>query len=204
MTARYHRLIFAVLPILPLVLFAACDFGKVDQGRVVKFDRESGSVTIIRDLRNDSQNPDYSFLPAQVYTLPEDPTETGPEPKAGLRMKLDTRKNQITVYDPEAGDFETITYTLLQQKENIGKEDPAVYDASEKKARRFPVVDREKKTITVYSSRQKTFTTFSLTEKYFSLPDFTWDAGDEVRIYYKQEGKALRFMNITKTDIYKK
>ena len=27
---------------------------------------------------------------------------------------------------------------------------------------------------------------------------------DEVRIYYKKPGEALRFMNISKTDIYKK
>lgn len=28
--------------------------------------------------------------------------------------------------------------------------------------------------------------------------------GDMVRIYYKEDGKALRFMNVTRTDIYKK
>jgi hypothetical protein len=28
--------------------------------------------------------------------------------------------------------------------------------------------------------------------------------GDEMRIYYKQEGKASRVMNVSKTDIYKK
>jgi len=47
-------------------------------------------------------------------------------------------------------------------------------------------------------------TTFSLPDEYFGLPDSTWDAGDEVRVYYKLEGKAARFMNISKTDIYKK
>jgi len=36
------------------------------------------------------------------------------------------------------------------------------------------------------------------------MPENTWDAGDEVRIYYKEAGKALRFMNISKTDIFKK
>ena len=35
-------------------------------------------------------------------------------------------------------------------------------------------------------------------------PDETWDAGDEARVYYKEEGKALRFMNISKTNIFKK
>ena len=72
------------------------------------------------------------------------------------------------------------------------------------KPKKFPVVDREKKTITVYSKRQQILTTLTLPEEYFALPDYTWDAGDEVRIYYKEEGKAQRFMNITKTDIFKK
>ena len=43
-----------------------------------------------------------------------------------------------------------------------------------------------------------------LPEEYFAMPDSTWDAGDEARVYYKEEGKALRFMNITKTNIFKK
>lgn len=202
--AKYHKLILAVLLTLPLIFLGGCDYGKVDQGRVVKFDKEKGTVTIIRDLKNDSQNPDYSYLPALVYTMPKDPTDTGPEPKAGLRLKLDTKNNQIIVYDPAAGKFETISYSLIDQKENVGKDNPLVYDASAQKAKPFPAIDKEKKTITVFSSRQKTLTTFSLPERYFSLPEYTWDAGDEVRIYYKEDGKALRFMNISKTDIYKK
>ena len=46
--------------------------------------------------------------------------------------------------------------------------------------------------------------TFSVPEEYLALPANTWEAGDEVRIYYKEPGKAARFMNITKTDIFKK
>jgi hypothetical protein len=47
-------------------------------------------------------------------------------------------------------------------------------------------------------------TTFSVPDEYFALPVGAWDAGDEVRIYYKEAGKARRLMNITKTDIFKK
>ena len=46
-------------------------------------------------------------------------------------------------------------------------------------------------------------TSFNLDE-YIGLPEATWDAGDEVRIYYKEEGKSLRFMNVSQTDIFKK
>ena len=202
--ARYQKLILAIFLILPLVLLTACEFGKVDQGRVVKFDKEKGTVTIIRDVGKDPQNPSYSYLPAVVYTMPQNPAEVGAEPKAGLRMKLDTGNHQIVIYDRDSGKFQTISYTLIDQKENVGKEDPLVFDASQKKAKKFPVIDKAKKTISVFSSRQKTLTTFSLPEEYFKLPEYTWDAGDEVRIYYKEDGKALRFMNVTKTDIYKK
>ena len=58
--------------------------------------------------------------------------------------------------------------------------------------------------MTIYSSRQKIYEIISLPEEYFALPESTWDAGDEVRIYYKEEGKSLRFMNISQTDIFKK
>ena len=201
--ARYYKVILAVFLILPLVAVAGCNYGKVEQGRVVKFDKENGKVTILRDASADPAKPDYR-LPPIVCTMPEDPAETGPEPKQGLRIKLDPKNAQIVIYDAEAAKFNTISYTLIDQKDSVAGDDPLVFDASQHKAKKFPAVDREKKTITIYSSRQKTLTTFSLPEKYFSLPEYTWDAGDEVRIYYKEDGKALRFMNVTKTDIFKK
>jgi hypothetical protein len=82
--------------------------------------------------------------------------------------------------------------------------DPLVYDAAEGKQKKFPAIDKTRKTITIYSKRLKSVTTFSVPDEYFSLPVDTWDNGDEVRIYYKQDGIAARFMNITKTDIFKK
>ncbi|NLI82822.1 MAG: DUF4881 domain-containing protein [Deltaproteobacteria bacterium] len=184
--------------ILPVVLLMGCQFGKVDQGRVIKYDKDKKVVTMIRDGKGDTQNPDYNYLPPIVYETPADPHEMGPEPKAGQRMKLDTKNNQIVIFDAAAQQFKTIPYTLIEQKEGVGKDDPAVA------GRKFPEVDKAKKTIAVYSSRQKILTTFSLPEEYFALPDSTWDAGDEIRVYYKQDGKALRMMNISKTDIYKK
>lgn len=202
--ARYYRLIIAMLLILPLGFLAGCEYGKVDQGRVVKLDKEKGTVTLIRDAANDSQNPDYTHLPAITYTLPKDPAEMGPEPKVGLRMKLDTKKHEITIFDPVSQKFQTIAYTLIDQKENVGRRDPAVYDEAQGKMKKFPAINKEKKTITIYSDRQHILTTFSLPDEAFGRPETTWDAGDEARIYYKEEGKAIRFMNVSKTDIYKK
>ncbi len=49
----------------------------------------------------------------------------GPEPKAGGRMKIDTKKNQIVIFDPKEQNFKTIDYKLIEQKENIEREQPA-------------------------------------------------------------------------------
>lgn len=197
--------IYLFLAALALASLLGCtDFGKVDQGRVVAFDKQSGKVTFIRDKKGDPLNPDYSGLPPIVYSIPTDRAEMGPEPKAGLRMKLDTQKSQIVIYDPQAQAFKTIAFKIHDLQENVDRNHPLVFDKDTGKARVFPLVDKAKKTVTIYSARQKMLATFSVPEEYLSWPDSTWDAGDEVRLYYKEEGKALRFMNITKTDIFKR
>jgi hypothetical protein len=200
---RYGWLVGLMLGFL-LSAYGCGELGKVDQGRAIQFDKTKWTVTIIRDKKADPQNPDYSYLPPLTYALPTDLKEMGPDPKVGLRMKLDTKNKQIIIFDQAAQSFKIIIYTLIDQKENIDKDDPLVYDKAKDKAITFPIVDRAKKTITIYSKRQKILTTFTVPDEYLALPDNTWDSGDEVRIYYKEEGKARRFMNITKTDIFKK
>jgi hypothetical protein len=173
------------------------EMGKVDQGRVIAFDKDKETVTFIIDVKHDPANPDYSGAPV-TFALPKDPAERGEDPKAGKRMKLDAKTREIVIYDDATQGFKKISYTLIDQKEGVGKDDPLV------KGKKFPVVDRGKKAITIYSGRQKLLTTFSVPDEYLSLPENTWEAGDEVRVYYKEPGKALRFMNITRTDIFKK
>ncbi len=190
--------------LLPIFLFGCSEFGTVDQGRAIEFDKEKGIVTIIRDVKHDAKNPDYSFLPPVTYLKPVDPQEMGAEPKAGYRMKLDTKKKQIVIFDKAAQNFKTIDYISVDEQENIDRSHPLVYDSATEKPKIFPMVDKDKKQITIYSSRQKLLVTISVPAEYFSLPDYTWDSGDEVRIYFKEPGKALRFMNISKTDIFKK
>lgn len=204
--ARKHSWLMTVLVTLPLGLALGCsgNFGKVEQGRVIAYDKDRKMVTVIKDVGRDSKNPDYTALPPVTFALPTDPKEMGPEPKAGKRMKLDTQNRQIVVYVPTLTNFAKINYTLIDQKENVGDKDPLVYDSGQDKPKKFPAVDQYKKTITIYSKRQKTVTTFSVPDEYFSLPEDTWDNGDEVRIYTKEDGKAARFMNVSKTDIYKK
>ena len=190
---------------LLLALVLGCQpMGKVDQGRVVDFNKDTNTLTMVRDISPDPATPDYSFLPPVTYVLPKDPNESGAEPKPGKRMKLDTKNRQIVIYVPNVQNFATINYTLVEQKENVQANDPLVYDEAEGKAKKFPAIDKTRKTISIYSKRQAILTIFSVPDEYFMLPVDTWDNGDEARIYYKEAGKAARYMNITKTDIFKK
>lgn len=203
-----RKLLFIVTCLMvPVFLLTGCgqEFGKVDQGRTIAFDKAKKTVTLIRDTNTDpNKQPNYNGLPPVTYVIPDDPAEMGPEPKPGGRMKIDTKKNQIVIFDPKEQNFKTIDYKLIEQKENIERNHPLVFDKATEKAKPNLIVDREKKTITIYSARQKTYTVFSVPDEYFAYPDSTWDAGDEVRIYYKEPGKASRLMNVSKTDIYKK
>jgi len=188
----------ALLLILPVALMFGCgEQGKVDQGRVIAFDKNKETITFIIDVKHDPANPDYSGA-AVTFALPKDPAERGEDPKFGKRMKLDTKTKEITIYDVASKGVKKIPYSLIDEKDGVDKSNPLVA------GKKFPAVDKAKKTVTLYSGRQKILITFSLPEEYFALPDDTWEAGDEVRVYYKEPGKALRFMNITRTDIFKK
>lgn len=188
-----------LLGLLPLALVSGCgELGKVDQGRVIAFDKAKGTVTLIQDKKAEPGKPDYDTLPPHTYAIPQDPNEMGPEPKAGLRMKLDLDKKVITIYDPETKGFKDITFEIVEQKTGVGKDSPLVA------GKELPAVDKAQKTLTLYSGRQKLYAVVRLPDEYLDRPAYTWDAGDEVRIYYKEPGKAIRLMNISKTDIFKK
>ena len=187
-----------LLAILPFALLCGCgEMGKVDQGRVIAFDKNKETVTFIVDVKHDPANPDYSGAPL-TFALPKDPAERGEDPKFGKRIKLDTKTKEITIYDVASKGVKKIPYSLIDEKDGVDRNNPLVA------GKKFPAVDKAKKTVTIYSGRQKILITFSLPEEYFALPDDTWEAGDEVRVYYKEPGQALRFMNITRTDIFKK
>ena len=196
----------SALAVYPLIaVLAGCQqMGRVDQGRVIEFNKEKGTVTMIRDASPNPDKPDYSHLPPVTYQVPTNPEEMGADPTPGKRMKLDTHNREIVIYVPALNNFAKIHFTLVDQKENVGPNDPPVFDGVTRKPKTFPVVDPYRKTITIYSKRQKTVTTFSVPDEYFAMPADAWNSGDEIRIYYKEEGKARRLMNVSKTDIFKK
>ncbi|SPD76418.1 conserved hypothetical protein [uncultured Desulfobacterium sp.] len=185
------------------ILIGCGDYGNVDQGRVIAYDKANKTMTIILDKSLDRKKPDYSLLPAVEYKLPDDPNEMGPEPKPGRLMKLDLDKKELLVYNAEQKDLMTIAFTLVEQK-NVPASDPLVFDKSANKPKSFPIIDNQKKTITTYLGKLKTLVTFTVPEQYAAMPSDTWTFGDEVRIYYKEQGKSLRLMNVSQTDIFKK
>ena len=205
MPKKVNRLMSALAVFLLVAVLAGCQqMGSVDQGRVIEFNKEKGTVTMIRDASPNPDKPDYSHLPPVTYQVPTNPDEMGADPKPGKRMKLDANNREIVIYVPALNNFAKIHYTLVDQKENVDPNDPLVFDDVTRKPKTFPVVDQNRKTITIYSRRQKTVTTLSVPDEYFAMPTDTWDNGDEIRIYYKEEGKARRLMNVSKTDIFKK
>lgn len=188
-----------LLPILFAALALGCAVqGKVDQGRVIAADKAKKTITIITDIKHELGKPVYDQLPPVVFALPTDPAEMGPEPKAGKLMEVNHKAREIVIFDDATQNFKRIKYHPIDEKEGVGLRSPLVA------GKKFPVVDRVKKTVTVYDKRKRLLTTFTLPEEYFTRPDNTFGFGDEVRIYAKVPGKAQRLMNISETDIFKK
>lgn len=204
---KWTNVLFSLAAASLVFALAGCnkdDYPKVEQGRTIAFNKDTREVTLIHDSAMDPQKPVYDVLPPSVFRLPTDPAETGPEPKPGQRMKLDTEKKVIVIFDTKTQKMAEVPIAILDLQQPIDKEHPLVYDKAEKKAKKFPVIDKEKKTVTIFSGRQKMLCTFSVPDQYMGYPESTWDAGDEVRLTYRTPGQALRFMNISKTDIFKK
>jgi hypothetical protein len=189
-----------LLPILGAVLALGCgqQQGQVEQGRVIAADKAKKTFTMIRDVKHQVGKPVYDQLPPVTFELPQNPGEMGAEPKAGKLMEVNHKAREIVIFDDAAKNFKRIKYNPIDEKEGVGLRDPLVA------GKKFPVVDRVKKTVTVYDKRKMLITTFALPEEYFTKPDNTFGFGDEVRIYAKLPGKAQRLMNISETDIFKK
>ena len=199
-----RKILFPLLILVSFALAGCSEYGEVEQGRTVAFDKQAGTVTIIKDSGIDDRNPQYTVLPPHTFQLPTESVETGADPDVGLRVNLDAKNNIITMYDPKTQQFDKLPFTMVQKEENVSvrRQHPLVYDSATKQPRHFPVVDAEKKTVTIYSVRQMLYTVIKLSDEDFATygPE-DWAAGDDVRIYFKEPGKALRFMNVSKTDL---
>jgi hypothetical protein len=195
----FTRKSLATLAILATLVFAAgcANTGKVEQGRAIAFDKQKGVVTLILDSAPKSDQPKYDVLPPVAVTLPLNPDETGPAPEAGKLLSFDTKKRTVVFFDPASATIKTVSYQPVDEQNDVSRDDPRVTKT------KFPAVDRQKKTVTIYSRRKKLLLTFAVPDEYLALPDDTWKSGDEIRYYYKQPGQALRLMNVSKTDLSK-
>ncbi|MBZ5612791.1 MAG: DUF4881 domain-containing protein [Acidobacteriia bacterium] len=171
--------------------------GKVEQGRAIAFDKQNGVVTLILDSAPKSDQPRYDVLPPVVVKLPVDPNETGPAPEAGKLLSFDTKQRMVVFFDAASATIKTVFYLPVDEQNGVSRNDPQVAN------KKFPAVDRQKKTVTIYSRRKKVLLTFAVPDEYLALPDDTWKSGDEIRYYYKQPSQALRLMNVSKTDLTK-
>jgi hypothetical protein len=174
----------------------------------VAFDKEKSQVTIIVDDNIDAKKPpNYATLPAHVYTLPAAGSERGADPTPALRMNLNVDKKIITMYNPKSKALEELPFEVIADHKDVDvrRQHPLVFDRATKKAISFPKIDEANRVIDIYSRRQLRLTTIKLSEADFAkYKGQEWDAGDEVRIYYKEPGKSLRFMNITKTNVMRR
>ena len=137
----------------------------------------------------------YGVLPPVTIQVPEDRSQMGQAPTAGRLMSVDSQDRKVVVFDSATQSFKIIAFDMVEQRDGVFADDPAV------KGAKFPRIDRDRKTITVYWPEQRQLVTFAVPDEYFGLPADTWAVGDEVRYYYKDPHKALRLMNVTTTGI---
>ena len=151
------------------------------------------------DVNHDQLNPHYSGG-IHEYTLPADPAEIGPLPVPGGRVMFDLDKSTVTIYNPATKALEVLNVQFTDVEKGIKRTHPKV------QGKTFPIIDKDKMTVTEYSGRLQALVTFTIPADKLDMPPATWEAGDEVRMYYKENAKhqALRFMNITRTNIFKK
>ena len=78
------KMLTLLLACAPVLFSLGCsNYGKVDQGRVIAFDKEKGLVTVIRDSAGTTNKPKYDVLPPITVKVPTDPDEMGPAPGGG-------------------------------------------------------------------------------------------------------------------------
>jgi len=187
------------ISVIALAGLSSCGgFGQVNQGQVVEYRRAEGLITLISDSNyRDPAHPRFDVLPPVTIRVPENPREMGPEPEPGKLLALDSRNGRAVIFDPGAQALRSVELTIVSERSDVRSTDARVAKAG------LPLVDRTARTITTYVPRERKLITFSVPEEYLGLPGDVWKVGDEIRYYYKDAGRALRLMNVTRTDLNK-
>lgn len=140
-------------------------------GRCVAFDKAKNTITIIKDTNNNKVNPNFQLPPA-TYELPGGAEAV----KVGKRIDLDTKASKLKYYDDLSHSFKTIDFTLVEKKEAVEPSDALVASA------KFPVINKDKKTVSIYSKRQKMLTVISVSADAAALSESIYDSGDDLKL----------------------
>ncbi|QCC85151.1 DUF4881 domain-containing protein [Desulfovibrio desulfuricans] len=197
---KIRNLMLMLAMAFSVAMLTGCNFdGGVEQGRCVAYDANAQTLTIVVDVTHDQFNPHYSGG-THTFKLPVESKDMGPVPAVGGRLMIDTAKNTVLVYDQKTSSVREVSVQFTDVEKNVGSDHPKV------KGKTFPVIDKEQQTVTVYSGRQKSLLTFKIPADAQDLPAYVWTAGDEMRIAFRNAEKtqAIRVMNVTKTNIFKK
>jgi hypothetical protein len=191
------RLRIKLLAGLPLAATLGCgSLGRVEQGRVIHYDRDRGVVTLILDSNyKEPGQPRYNVLPPVMVKIPAKPGAMGPAPQAGKLLDVDRKRRTLVVFDSTTQRLKTMPCALIEERAGVARHDRRLAGM------RFPVVDHARQTITLHLPKERVLLTFSVPPEYLALPAETWMLGDEIRYYFKDPAQALRMMNVTKTEI---
>ncbi len=188
----------ASIIILPVLLAGCGGAGRVNQGQVVEYERSKGLITVVQDSNyRDPSAPRFDVLPPVTIRTPKDPREMGPEPEAGRLLLIDCAHRRAVIFAPATQSLRSVAFELVSEQNGVLPSDSRV------RATHFPRVDRATRTITVYSPHDRRLVAFIVAPQDVDLPEESWRFGDEIRYYYKDPGRALRLMNVSKTDLNK-
>lgn len=171
-----------------LLIMAAPAYAGEMYGRVVGYDKEGKQVTFIQDALNWSNpgRPEFTVLPPKEVTLTEDPGDKAP--KAGGRLRIDYEAKEIIIYNADTKVIDTLPVEIVSITKDVEADNPLVA------GKVFPMVDKEKSQITIYSKRQKSLATVGVPADYMKLPEATWDDGHNVKL--NEDGSG--FENLSK------
>ena len=197
---KIRNLMLMLAMAFSVALLTGCNFdGGVEQGRCVAFDANAKTLTIVVDVTHDQFNPHYSGG-THTFKLPVESKDMGPSPSVGGRLMIDLVKNTVLIYDQKTNSVRELAVQFTDVEKNVGSDHPKV------KGKTFPMIDKEQQTVTVYSGRQKALITFKVPAEAQDFAPNMWAAGDEMRIAFRNADKAqaMRIMNVSKTNIFKK
>ena len=101
------------LLIAAAVWLAGCGgFGTVNQGQVISYRHDKGTVTLIADSNyRDPTHPKFDVLPPVTIQTPENLAEMGPAPAAGKLLRVDARGRRLVIFNDTTQRIEEVAYT---------------------------------------------------------------------------------------------